>query len=414
MRRPVLLALSAFAALAALAAFPTAADSPALIDCPWTNPGAEPLVGHGFYVPRFPGRTLTGVTLSLQFTSPGTYQLALTARAGMFTGPLLGTATASVTIGSSSLNAAVPFTFAAPAVTPQTPVVFQGSVISGPPGTISLFVQTRTGCPVVEVDNLVAPLGVYHRLGVALRIDGDPDATTFVQTTTVPSVASVHGVNGVFFHTDLWLFNRDTSSVTVTARYRCFPGQNCGTGIASFQMDGSSAKTIPDAVSTLFSSSESAGALELFVTSQVPDALYTLSRTYSPALPAPTTGASIAALPATAANGNAVFVGLAGNGGDSSSGFRTNVGVYNPQGVPANVSFRLETSDGTLIGTTTLTLAALQAQQLNDIFASVGHGEVVSTDAILFVTSDIPVFSFATVIDNRTGDFVFQGTTKRL
>jgi hypothetical protein len=405
------------ALLALVSAFPSrplGADSPALIDCPWTFPGSEPFIGHGFYVPRFPGKTLTGVTLPLQFTSPGSYTLALTARAGSFTGTLIGTSIATVTIGSSSLYGSVPFVFAAPAITPQTAVVFQGSIVSAPPGTISLLVQTRAGCPVVEVDSLAGPLGVYHRLGIAIRVDGDPDATTFVQTTTVPSIASVHGVNGIFFHTDLWLYNRDPNPVTVTARYRCFAGQNCGTGTASFPMDGSDAKTIPDVVSTLFGSAESAGALELFVTSQVPEALYTLSRTYSPALPAATTGASMAALPATAANGNAVFVGLAGNGGDSSSGFRTNVGVYNPLGVPANVAFRLEASDGTLIGTTSLTLAAFEARQLNDIFASTGRGEVVTTDALLFVTSDIPIFSFATVIDNRTGDFVYQGTTKRL
>jgi hypothetical protein len=408
MRRLVLFVLCVFAA------FPLGADSPALVDCPWTFPATEAFLGHGFYVPRFPGKSLTGVTMYLQFTSPGTYGLALTARAGSFTGPILGTSIASVTIGSTSLNAAVPFAFASPAVVPQTTVVFQGSFVSGPAGNISLFVQTRAGCPVVEVDNLSGPLGIYHRLGIALRIEGDPDSTTFLQTTTVPSIASVHGVNGAFFHTDLWLFNRDPSPVTVTARYHCFAGQNCGSGLASFQMDGSGARTFPDVVSSLFNSSESAGALELLVTSQVPEALYTLSRTYSPALPAPTAGASIAALPASAANGNGVFVGLAGNGGDTTSGFRTNVGVYNPLGVATNVTFRLQASDGALIGTTSLTLAAFEAQQLNDIFASTGHGDVVTTDAVLFVTSDVPIFSFATVIDNRTGDFVFQGPAKRL
>ncbi len=418
MRRPKLTAFLAFvsalvSALVALPARPLRADSPALIDCPWTFPGSEPFVGHGFYVPRFPGKSLTAVTLYLQFTSPGTYQLALTARAPSFTGTLIGTSVASVTIGSTSLKAAVPFTFAGPAIVPQAPVVFQGSVISAPPGTISMFVQTRAGCPVVEVDNLSSPLGVYHRLGVPVRIEGDPDVTTFVQTTTVPSIASVHGVNGAFFHTDLWLFNRDPNPVNVTARYRCFTGQDCGSGIASFQMDGSGAKTLSDVVPTLFGSAESGGALELLVTSQVPEALYALSRTYSPALPAATTGAAMEALPATDANGSAVFVGLAGNGGDSSSGFRTNVGVYNPQGVQAHVGFRLQASDGTLIGTTSLTLAAFEARQLNDIFASTGHGEVVTLDAVLFVTSDVPIFSFATVIDNRTGDFVYQATTKR-
>jgi len=406
LRRLMLLAILVFAAR------PLAADTPALIDCPWTFPGSEPFIGHGFYVSRFPGKSLTTVTLPLQFTSPGTYQLALTARAGSFVGTLIGTSIASVTIGSSNLYASASFAFPSPAIAPQSPVVFQGSIVSAPLGTISLLVQTPAGCPVVEVDTLTAPLGVYHRQGVALRIDGDPDTTTFVQTTTVPSIASVHGQNGAFFHTDLWLFNRDPNPLTVTARYHCFALQNCGSGVASFPMDGHGARTISDVVATLFGSTESAGALELFVTSQIPEALYTLSRTYSPALPAATAGASIAALPATAATGNAVLVGLAGNGGDNSSGFRTNVGVYNPQAVPANVGFRLQASDGTLIGTTSLSLGAFEARQLNDIFASTGHGEIVTLDAVLFVTSDVPIFGFATVIDNRTGDFVYQGTTK--
>src|ERR1017187_324827 len=41
-------------------------------------------------------------------------------------------------------------------------------------------------------------------------------------TLTVPAAASAHGVNGTFFHSDLWLMNRSfTSPVIATLTYRC-------------------------------------------------------------------------------------------------------------------------------------------------------------------------------------------------
>ena len=72
------------------------------------------------------------------------------------------------------------------------------------------------------------------------------------------------------------------------------------------------------------------------------------------------------------------------------------------------MTFQLSRTDGTVLGSDTQTWAAQEARQVNDIYGAVGAGGLVTTDAVLTVTSDIPVFSYVTVIDNQTGDSVIQ------
>ncbi|MGE5346784.1 MAG: hypothetical protein ACM3JH_12585 [Acidithiobacillales bacterium] len=48
---------------------------------------------------------------------------------------------------------------------------------------------------------------------------------------TTPSLASIHGAAGTFFHTDLWVMNLSRTNVqNITARYRCFRVQTCDAG----------------------------------------------------------------------------------------------------------------------------------------------------------------------------------------
>jgi hypothetical protein len=114
-------------------------------------------------------------------------------------------------------------------------------------------------------------------------------------------------------------------------------------------------------------------------------------------------------VPITSASGHSTFVGLGNNGGDRSAGFRTNAGAFNTFSYPATVTFHLTTASGVPLGSpVTQTWAAHEARQINDIFGTVGAGSVITTDAILTVDSDVPVFSYVTVIDNQTQDSVIQ------
>ena len=225
-----------------------------------------------------------------------------------------------------------------------------------------------------------------------------------VSTLTVPGAASIHGQAGAFFHTDLWVFNRSYSDrINVTATFRCFAGRDCGVGTASFGIAPRQQILYQDVLKSLLNASETAGALELSWDASF-GSISASARTYSPSLPAPTTGTGEPALASSESRARAVFTGLSSNGGDLTSGFRSNVGAYNPSSAPANVTLTLFDDSGQLLGSTSHAFAGFEAYQFNDIFAAVGKGTTSAQKATLVLTSNVPVFSYATVIDNQTND----------
>lgn len=228
-----------------------------------------------------------------------------------------------------------------------------------------------------------------------------------VATLTIPASASIHGRNGTFFQTDLWVLDSSSLFVaTVTARHRCFASQTCAPTSQSFQVVPRQSVYFTDALVTLFGDPGTAGAIELSYDTSAP--ITVLSKTYSPSLPAPTTGTSVPALASRDARTRAVLVGLGSSGGDPSQGFRSNVGVYNPNTSAVSVTVTLHGSSGTTLGApVSLDLAANEARQVNDIFSAAGAASTLTRNAYTVVTSSAAVFSYATVIDNQSADSVF-------
>lgn len=227
---------------------------------------------------------------------------------------------------------------------------------------------------------------------------------------TIPSSASIHGNGGAFFHSDLWVLNHSSSSSqTITARYRCFAGQTCPSGAKSFQLGPRQSILYADVVGPgLFVAPETAGAIELTYDKSL-GLVSAGSRVYTPSLPAPTSGTSVPALASTEARTRALFLGLGSNGGNGASGFRSNAGAYNPNDSSVSVTFTLYNGPtGTVLGRPySRTWAAHEAYQINNVFAVLEAGASVTTNAYLVVTSSAPVFPFATVIDNQSGDSVW-------
>jgi hypothetical protein len=390
----------------------TRADGPAVINCPWYPPsGGDDFALRGFYSLGFPGTSLKQVVLPLSFPGPGAYQLSLTASRGTFDGTVLGTATATFSVASTDFQSTT-FDFGTVAVTQGSTIAFHGAVVSRPSGfTGAVLMQTATEplCRLTETTGFDAPLSSFRRGGIAALINGDV-ATTFAHTVTVPAVASIHGANSTFFHTDVWINNPLGTALSVVATYHCYTGQNCGTGTATFNVDAGKAKTFTDVVSTLFGAPETAGAISFtYSANSYVSTLRVVTRTYTPSLPNPTVGAALEGHAAVDAVGAATFVGLGNNGGDRSAGFRTNAGLYNPSAFTATVTFTLTATDGTPIGQpVTQTWGPKEARQINDIFATAGAGSTVTNDAVLRVTSTLPAFPYVTVIDNQTGDSVIE------
>jgi hypothetical protein len=237
-----------------------------------------------------------------------------------------------------------------------------------------------------------------------------PSAPTVL---TVPASASVHGVNGAFFHTDLWILNRSYKSTqSVVLSFHCYSGQSCPSSVHTFNLEPRQSYSLADVVGNVFRAPETAGAIEIAFDPGLGNVSAT-SRTYTPSLPAPTNGTAIPALTADAARTRSIHLGLGNNGGDRSAGFRSNAGAYNPSTSPTLVTFTLYDETGSEIGSPiTRTWAANEAYQLNDVFALAGAGQAVTTNAVLVVVSGTPVFSYMTVVDNQTGDSMFSSGTE--
>jgi hypothetical protein len=231
----------------------------------------------------------------------------------------------------------------------------------------------------------------------------------------VPAAASAHGAAGTYFHTDLWVINLSASwPIPLHLAYLCRSGCSTlpalpATPTYSFALAPGEARLFEDVIASVFSAPESSGALDVYAPSfgagiQVP--FFATSRTYSiDASSQGSYGTAIPALSWSQATTHSKFVGLASNGGDLATGFRSNAGAFVYSGGGA-ITYRLMDSTGHLLGTP-LTVEAQLVQQVNDIFQAVGAGGATLRDAVLEITTDNPALPYVTVIDNRTGDSVF-------
>ena len=89
-------------------------------------------------------------------------------------------------------------------------------------------------------------------------------------------------------------------------------------------------------------------------------------------------------------------------------GFRTNVGYFNPTSNTVKVTFKAIHSDGTVIGTASVTIGGFaRVQQAVFDLIPVPPGEVAQTDFYVTYSADGPLFVYAAVVDNKTGDGIY-------
>jgi len=178
-------------------------------------------------------------------------------------------------------------------------------------------------------------------------------------TVTLPVAASVTGQGGVPFVSDVRVFNTSyTDVLSVTAVYR-FNGRT-----EVFSLQPREARGFDDICGSFFSSPQSLGAVEF--TSDKSGLLVT-SQLRSPVVGGGFVGMFVPGLSSSGANVVSVLTSLVN--GDS----RTNVGVYNPNGVGVTATIRL--FDGSvLLGTTSVPLGPHAVVQKNNIYDLVGFG----------------------------------------
>lgn len=215
----------------------------------------------------------------------------------------------------------------------------------------------------------------------------------------------VTGAQGQTFVTDARIFN-PSYTATVTALVEFLPAGSGGNATASASkavtiaprgtavlddVTGSAFLNTPGVVGALRVTSAS----ELVVTSRIYADFRSSNRgTLGQFVPAVARGAGLrrGTLPQLAQDA------------DLTAGFRTNVGLFNPNPSAVTVRLELRNDAGTVLGTNTLTLAAQSQQQtpLAVLFAGVEHAHAATLT--LSFDAAAPIVVYAAVNDNVSSD----------
>jgi formylglycine-generating enzyme required for sulfatase activity len=220
-------------------------------------------------------------------------------------------------------------------------------------------------------------------------------------TYVLPSSAYSTGAGGAEFHSDVRLLNVTRSPVTVTATF--YDQAHGATVPASpFTIPARSQVSYDNVLSTLFASGlGSYGPIEFQATGAlvVSSSVNNVNACGSGAI----SGQWLPGIDVS----HALQAGILGQlalSTSSATGYRTNVVFMNPGTAPATVTATLRHGDGSSIGT--VTYPALPADGFRQVSLGSFPGASATTDTNLFLefTSDQPVLSFASVINNGSGD----------
>ena len=225
--------------------------------------------------------------------------------------------------------------------------------------------------------------------------------TASADTLYIPMAGKTPGANLTFFSTDLRIFNRSTTEpIQVELR---------------FLKQGEDGRNAPGTVVTVpareaIAINDVAGFLEPGVTAAVgairlssAGSFVASSRTWTPDPNRPflgTYGQFVPALAPSAAAKKSVVLHVV-----SLPEFRTNVGAMNPGTSEAVVSARLFGFDGTALGHSaqfTLPPQSTRQSSLYDLFG----GAYLTSGYVVFESAE-PVFTWASAVDNFSGDGIF-------
>ncbi len=217
----------------------------------------------------------------------------------------------------------------------------------------------------------------------------------------IPASAHAEGKNGTFFVTDARIFNPGATSLGVSLAFLVPNSDNRTAPEVTVQVSPRRSIALDDVVSRTLGAG-GGGAIRM----RSSGLFQGVSRTYNNANPAAGTfGLSIPGVQKNAALTLGVLPFLSNRPG--TPGFRSNVGFVNPEDAPVSVTVKLlSDSTGVTLGQTVVDLQPQGFHQINDIFAQLGLGDSTENASLTFSASS-PVFGFATVIDNISGDAIF-------
>lgn len=223
-----------------------------------------------------------------------------------------------------------------------------------------------------------------------------------------PVVATVTGLGGTNFKTDVRMVNRSSGEATVTIDY--YAKSNNGqsgpneTAVVTIPPNGQAA--VDNLLETVWGIDDGQGALVVTSDREITSS----ARIYNDQVDAGlgTFGQYSQGLARSHAWPRGVVPFLSNTPVNQGEGFRSNIGWFNPNADAITVTFSGYASDGTLLGTVTAEAPGYQQQQVkvSDLWPALGNYpdpfyvwyDVADGDA---------VFMYGSVVDNVNGDASF-------
>ena len=222
----------------------------------------------------------------------------------------------------------------------------------------------------------------------------------------IPIAGEVPGANNTYFRTDVRIFNPSyVHDIDVTIHFLRAGQDNANISGQVFHVPHRQMLVLNNVVRQLYGVTTPAlGALRLDSDTDYSYDFIAESRTYTdspnPAV-AGTYGQFIPALDVTTAKEKTIVVHAI-----HSNDFRTNVGIMNPQRVPATITPSLVFPDGTLIAEgAQITVPPMSVVQMS-VPAMFGTDRQFD-DGFVVLDASAKVFGYLSVVDNRSGDPFF-------
>ena len=262
-----------------------------------------------------------------------------------------------------------------------------------------------------EVRLLTPESRVVAFASVVDNASGDP---TFVDTRlnthaidiVIPAAARLAGANQTQWASDLLIHNARSHQVQATVRRLVRDADNSDAESVQLEIPSGQSLLLGDVIDALFADT---GAAALAITGT--DGLMASSRTFNDA-DSGTFGQLVPGLDTT--DDSTLRPGRLGHLAqleqtNQPTGRRTNLGLVNLGDADVEVKLRFFASDGSALGELRPELPPFGYIQINEVLAEIGSAEIANARAEIDVLTDGGrVLAYASTVDNRTGDPVFQ------
>ncbi|HUP66042.1 MAG TPA: CHRD domain-containing protein [Thermoanaerobaculia bacterium] len=261
----------------------------------------------------------------------------------------------------------------------------------------------------VNVHNAPFPNGAVRGQLASSSADSGGSLRSFI-----PIAGKISGAAGTNFVSDVRIVNRGSSVATVTLRW--WPdnpaGASAPAATRTVTVPAGTQLVLDDVIGEQFGLNQIVGTLE--VASDIPVVVTSRIINDLRGTNQGTAGFAFAArsLEEAQTSGVLSFLSMASGANIGAGiGFRTNLGWFNPQSAPVTATFTAHrSSDGSVLGSHTATIpagAVFRPTPVFSVITSVAAADQVQEDFYVTYTAGAPIFVYASVTDNRTGDGVF-------